>query len=191
VLEEQIRALRQRPAGPARRGAAAPPPAEAPRVASAEAEAARPSPLERTFVAVLLYDPELGAELVGRFPPDQFDHPVVARIVAGAAELAAAGALRPEALVRALEEDARAYALLGELSVSAEFSVGIERAAEDCTTGMERRTLEREMRRVMQEMKKANARGDAAQVREFVRRRGELARGIEALRAPRNPADSR
>ena len=193
VLEEQIQALRNRGESVRRREAARETPAVPPpaKVVVAADETKRPSPLERTFVAVLLHEPELGRQLVDRFPAERFDHPVIARIVEKAAQLSAAGELATGPLVSAFEDDARAYGLLGELSVSDEFTVGIARAAEDCCTGMERRTLEREMRRVMQEMKRANARGDAAQVREHVRRRGELARGIEALRAPKDGLESR
>jgi hypothetical protein len=153
------------------------------------AETRRPPALERTFVAVVLHDPEVGAHLLDTFGPDRFEHPVTARIVAKAGELRAAGALSSDALFAAFQEDAGAYALLGELSVSAQFEAGIERQAEDCSNGMERRSLERRMSEVMQEMRKAKAQGDEARVREFVRRRGELARGIEALRAPRNPIE--
>jgi hypothetical protein len=131
----------------------------------------------------------VGAHLLGAFGPYAFEHPVTARIVAEAGRLSAAGALTADALLAAFADDAAAYALLGELSVSPEYQAGIERQAQDCSNGMERRSLERQMAAVMHEMRKAKAQGDDARVREFVRRRGELARGIEALRAPRNPIE--
>ena len=215
VLEEQIQILRKKEAAvrqreasrrPARDGQASAPPSEAPhpaetahradtspdgapapaaRVMPHPDEGKRPPPLERTFVAVLLHDTDLGAQLLEAFAPDQFDHPVTARIIAKAGELSAAGTWKAEALLNAFEQDVNAYALLGELSIAQEYSLGVARQAEDCRSGMERRLLEREMREVMQEMRKAKARGDAERMREFVRRRGELARGIEALRAPK------
>jgi DNA primase len=190
VLAEQLKALRAREAPPrAREHAPEPAPPPPARVVRPPAETRRAPALERTFVAVLLHDPAAGAHLLGTFGPDRFEHPVTARIVAKAGELSAAGALSAGALFAACVDDAAAYSLLGELSVSPEYQAGIERQAEDCSNGMERRSLERQMADVMQEMRKAKAQGDEARVREFVRRRGELARGIEALRTPRNPIE--
>ncbi|HMB70427.1 MAG TPA: toprim domain-containing protein, partial [bacterium] len=190
MLGAQLKAMRTKDAQPRGRGPAPEPgPPPAARVVQPLAETKRPPALERTFVAVVLHDPEVGAHLLGAFGPDRFEHPVTARIIAKAGELAAAAALTSDALLGAFQDDANAYELLGELSVSPEFESGIERRAEDCSNGMERRSMEREMAEVMQEMRKAKAQGDEARMREFVRRRGELARGIEALRAPRNPIE--
>lgn len=177
VLEEQLRSPRSREVArvpPGRRASAAVP-----------EETKRLPPLERVFVAVLLREPDVGETLLERFAADEFDHPVAARIVAKAAELTAAGRLGAEELLSAFADDVNAYRLLGELSVSDEFAVELTRQAEDCRMAMERRAMEREMEYVMQEMRKAKARGDAAGVREFVRRRGELARGLAALKAPK------
>jgi hypothetical protein len=145
--------------------------------------------LERTFVAVVLHDPEAGAQLLGTFGPDAFEHPVTARIVAEAGRLGAAGALTADALLAAFADDAPAYALLGELSVSPEYQAGIGGLAEGCARKLERRSLEREITEVMKEMRKAKAQGDRARVSEFARRKDELARGIRALEATSNPIE--
>jgi DNA primase len=154
-------------------------------------ETKRPPALERTFVALLLQDSGDARALLERFRAEDFEHPVTARIVSRAAEISAAGKIDANALLAAFEQDERAYALLGELAVSDEFAVFVTRQVDDCRTGMERRQLEREQLQLMQEIRKANARGDAGRVRELVRRRGELARGIEALRAPRKISEER
>ncbi|MGQ0721954.1 MAG: DNA primase [Candidatus Eiseniibacteriota bacterium] len=168
-----------------------PPPQPAAKVFAEADETKRPPALERTFIALLLQDSSDARALLERFRAEDFEHPVTARIVSRAAEISAAGKLDVNGLLAAFEQDERAYAFLGELAVSNEFAVGVTRQVDDCRTGMERRQLEREQQQLMQEIRKANARGDAGRVRELVRRRGELARGIEALRAPRKIGEER
>jgi hypothetical protein len=189
VLADQLKALRAKDVAARAREHAGQPPAPAPaaRVVQPLAEIRRPPALERTFVAVVLHDPEVGAHLLGAFGPDRFEHPVTARIVARAGELHAAGALSSDALFAAFQEDVNAYSLLGELSVSPEYGAGIDGLAEGCARKLERRSLEREIAEVMKEMRKAKAQGDGARVSEFARRKDELARGIRALEATGNP----
>ncbi|NNE43941.1 MAG: DNA primase [Gemmatimonadetes bacterium] len=210
VLEQQVRALRKSQAAAAQRrterdslrgpapaggsggssGSTSRSPEPAAIVRAAVPETARPSVLERTVVAVMVHDGARGAHLARKFGPERFDHPVVARIVAKAADLARTGSLKPNDLMAAFQEDAVAYGMMGELTTSREYAIGIAQQAEDCEVLMERRALEREMKDVMREMKKANARGDAGEVHDYVRRKAELAKGIAALRAPKNPYET-
>jgi DNA primase len=197
VLDRQLAGIAARSAAVRARESAretpSPPPSPEPaaRVFAQGDETKRPPALERTFVALLLQDEGDARTLLQRFRAEDFEHPVTARIVSRAAEMSAGGKIDAKGLLAAFEQDERAYALLGELAVSDEFTSFVTRQVDDCRAGMERRQLEREQRQLMQEIRKANARGDAGRVRELVRRRGELARGIEALRAPRKIGEER
>jgi DNA primase len=152
-----------------------------------EREAAGPPPpVELTAVAIALHDAALGAQLLARFDPSTFEHPLTRRIVVKAREMADQGApLGASALLDAFAEDESARKLLGELAVSDQYAVETARQAEDCAARLSRRGLEHEMERVTTEMRKAQARGDDDSVREFAQRKSDLARGIAKLVASR------
>ena len=145
-----------------------------------------PPPVELLVLAIALHDGALGAELLGRFGPVDFEHPLTRRIAATASAMVAEGsALGGTALLDAFADDEPARKLLGELAVSEKYAVEIERQAEDCGMRLERRALEREMERVTTEMRKAMARGDAAAAQDLAMRKNELARGLARMAAPR------
>jgi DNA primase len=202
MLEEQVRALRRKTSETKRSSRSVPedrsegtvrevsPAARVVRSGAVVAAAAEPDVAlpagERTFVGLLLHGGTQGAGLLERFGPDDFEHPVARRIVEKASALAARG-MSPDshALLDELAEDPPARRLLGRLGVAEQYRLEIERQAEDCRAWMERRSLEREMDRVMTEMRKAKAEGDSARVGECARERNEIAKGIAALGAPR------
>jgi len=160
-----------------------------PRGEAARGETSRPAPavpppVELMALAIALHDRELGAPLVARH--GEFDHPLTRRIAERASALAEAGnALGGAALLDAFADDEPARKLLGELAVSDQYAVEIERQAEDCGARLERRGLEREMERVTADMRKAKARGDGDSLRELARQKSDLARGLARLVAPR------
>ncbi len=165
--------------------AAAPPPAEEPRPARRPAPL-EPPRLELTVLAIALHDGALGAELLTRCAPQDFEHPLTRRIAEKACAMVAEGAaLGGTRLLDAFADDEPARKLLGELAVSGEYAVEIERQAEDCGMRLERRGLEREMERVTTEMRKALARGDGDSVQDLARTKNELARDLARLAAPR------
>ena len=178
MLAQQLKSLRARPA--ARERASKPEVPEAARVV--EAPKGPIPPLERTFLAVLVHDPDRGGELLERFDPQHLVHPLARRIAEKAAELLAQGQpLEATTLLDAFSGEEEVTEVLGELSVAPEYEVEIARQAEDCGRRLEQRSLEREMELVMQEMRKAKARGDRAQLMDFARKRSELARGLASL----------
>jgi hypothetical protein len=147
----------------------------------------RLSAVERTFVAILTHDTVLAATLLQRFGPDAFEHELVRRIVAKASEIhASEGSISAARLLGALEGDPGSVTLVGQLAVSEQYAVGLERQAEDCLARMERRQLEREMKEITVEMRRAKARGDEEQVRDCAKKKNELAREIATLSTPRS-----
>jgi DNA primase len=151
----------------------------------------RPAPstppvVEVTFLAIVLHDGAIGADLLARHGPEAFEHPLTRRIAERASAIVASGRpLEAGALLDASADDEPARKLLGELAVSNQYTVEIARQAEDCEIRLERRGLEREMERITTEMRKAKARGDGESVRECQRRQHDVARGLAKLAAPR------
>jgi hypothetical protein len=151
----------------------------------------RPAPLtppavEITFLAIAIHDGGLGADLLGRHGPQEFEHPLTRRIAETASEIIAGGQpLEAGTLLAALVEDEPARKLVGELAVSDEYTVEIERQAEDCGLRLTQRGLEREMERITTEMRMAKARGDNDSVLDCARRKNDIARGLAKLTAPR------
>jgi DNA primase len=143
--------------------------------------------VERTFVAILTHESGLASTLLQRFGPEAFEHELVRRIVAKASEIhASEGSISAARLLGALEDEPSCVALLGRLAVSEQYTVELERQAEDCLARMERRQLEREMKEITVEMRKAKARGDEEQVQDCARKKNELARELAMLGTPRS-----
>lgn len=142
----------------------------------------KPSPLEITFLGLVLHDESLGESLLERFDPSTFEYGLTQRIAMKACEIAAAG--RPvsaASLIEGMAEDEPARELIGELSVSSEYSVAPERTAQDLVSQLERRALKREMAQVDIELRKAKAQENVERVTELQREKSLLMRRVVQL----------
>jgi DNA primase len=194
LLEEQLSSLRRREAELSRRsveretasagaaGAARPP--SAARVTPGAA--GKLPALERDFIAVLLHSENLGSEMLGDFGPDHFEHETTRRVVAAAVRIrSAGGSPSAGALLAEFAEDEATRTFLGRLSVTEHYQGELERRAADCRALLRRRPLEREMKTVMAEMRKAKARGETDRMRELGQRKLALRRELESLGSPK------
>jgi DNA primase len=194
LLEEQLASLRKKEAETSRRvaerEAASAGAAGAERVPTpgrvVPAAAGKLPPLERDFIAVLLHSENLGSEMLGDFGPDHFEHETTRRVVAAAVRIrSSGGSPSAGALLAEFAEDEATRSFLGRLSVTEHYQGELERRAADCRKQLQRRPLEREMKTVMAEMRKAKARGETDRVRELGQRKLALRRELESLGSPR------
>jgi len=183
LLEEQLASLRQRDEGRRRE-----PDAPAPPPARVVPEGRLPA-LERDFIVILLHSEDLGRAMLDDFGPDDFEHATARRVVEAAAGIVGAGSSPSAgALLEAFADDEPTRAFLGRLSVADQFQGELERRAEDCRNRLRHRSLRKEMREVMDEMRMAKARGETDRVRACGQRKLELRRDMEALAAPKQTA---
>lgn len=146
-----------------------------------------PSELEVTVVAIALHDDEIGARLLSKFHPADFDHPLTRRVAVKAQELVAQGMrLGASSLLDAFATDESARKFLGQLAVSGSYAGETARQAEDCERKLILRRLGRESEENNMEQRKATARGDRAALVELNRRKNEIRLEMARVAAPRN-----
>ena len=155
---------------------------------TADAPARRPKPTrkidahDQTFLALVLHDEHLQENLLEQFGPEEFDDPVVHRIVSMMVELRTAGTpFSVGSMLDALAEDEEARSLVGMVAVSETVGLKSEQQAFDCARRLEIRTLRSRSDELLKNIRKANAAGDEPRKKEAEAQYFELRQRLETL----------
>lgn len=127
-----------------------------------------PMRTDRLFLGLLVHLPGAGEMLLRRFGAAAIEDPLVGRIM-NFLELQLEEGSIPSAteILGAFADDEEASRLLGEVSVSLEFSEDGELLAQDCARRLVERELRGESKRLLTEVRKAQASGDDARIHDL------------------------
>lgn len=154
----------------------------------AEMPARRPMPArqidahDRTFLGLALHDEHLQETLLEQFGPDEFDDPVVHRIVSMMVKLRTGGTpFSVGSMLDALAGDEEARSLVGMVAVSETVGLKSEQQAFDCARRLEIRSLRSRSEELLKNIRKANAAGDEPRRKEAEAQYFELRQRLETL----------
>jgi DNA primase len=137
---------------------------------------------DQTFLGLVLHDAQLQESLLDQFGPDQFDDPVVQRIVSMMMQLRTSGsAFSVGSVLDALAGDEEARSLVGMVAVSETIGLKSEQQAFDCARRIEIRSLRSQSEELLKNIRKANAAGDEPRRKEAEAQYFELRQRLETL----------
>ena len=120
---------------------------------------------DQTFLGLVLHDVQLQETLLEQFGPEEFDDPVVHRIVSMMVKLRSAGApFSVGSVLDALAGDEESRSLVGMVAVSETAGLKSEQQAFDCARRLELRSLQMRRSEVVKTIRKAQAQGDTSQI---------------------------
>jgi hypothetical protein len=137
---------------------------------------------DQTFLGLVLHDAQLQDSLLDQFGPDQFDDPVVQRIVSMMTKLRSDGTqFTVGSVLDALTGDEEARSLVGMVAVSDTIGLKSEQQAFDCARRIEIRSLKSQSEELLKNIRKANAAGDEPRRKEAEAQYFELRQRLETL----------
>jgi DNA primase len=137
---------------------------------------------DQTFLGLVLHDEQLQENLLEQFGPDEFDDPVVHRIVEMMVKLRTSGSpCSVGSVLDALAGDEEACSLVGMVAVSETIGLKSEQQALDCARRLEIRSLRSRSEELLKNIRKANAAGDEPRRKEAEAQYFELRQRLETL----------
>jgi DNA primase len=165
-----------------------PRPERDPHPAREEARSARRAPArkidihDQTFLGLVLHDAQLQEDLLGQFGPEEFEDPIVHRVVDTMIKLRSGGApCSVGSVLDALAGDEEARSLVGMVAVSETVGLKSDQQALDCARRLEIRSLRAQSEELLKDIRKANAAGDEPRRKEVEAHYFELRQRLESL----------
>jgi DNA primase len=153
-----------------------------------EEEEKRPTPPrkidahDQTFLGLVLHDQDAREQLLAQFGAEEFEDPVVHRIVKAMNKLhATGGPVSTGSVLDSLGDDDEARALLGMVAVSETAALKTQERALDCARRLELRALQNRSALILQSIRKANAAADEHRLKQLNAEYSELKQRIQLL----------